>query len=561
MANSSYYDFLNGSHELYNRYYEDWELALRSYYGGVEYRRGRYLKAYDIDTTTPSETIQTYAVDDNGVRTGAFSTQSVHSKSASENGGEGLLDNFYEEKLRNVPVFPYTRLYVSEYNAILFRSPPHRVIPEDNELDQFLLDCDGQGNSVNEFWSNVDTFTTVCGVVWISCIKPADSPYALWEMHKPTDVTNWNYRYNSSGELELDRICIRISSNPGVDIYRHITAESIDTVFVVTDEDFDIDIPEDAEYFEDETDYYRISQPNELGYIPVRPVYQSNKIYNGVGHTPIFDIAQIQRSIYGDMGEIYSAVSYGSHPVNVVDSDTADLNGGALNAEPGSIVRVQPSLNGQTPSYVYEFVAPPMDSITELRELIDQKIEKMNAVAMIRSDELIKASRSGAQLEQYDSKLEALIRKKATSLENAEYHMWKIWFDWLNKSIPADFTVSYNRQYNSRGLETEIRELQQLMSLYDDYKGRFSHKDVTIQDYSTEAEAISVAQSLGGDGFHSHTREDGLVTYMPFATHLEYEQAVASSDPQQEEFEADIKDKLQTRMMHLIAGSSSDNSL
>jgi hypothetical protein len=561
LANLSYYDFLAGSHELYNRYYEDWELALRSYYGGVEYRRGRYLKAYDIDTTTPSETIQTYAVDDNGVRTGAFSTQSVHSKSASENGGEGLLDNFYEEKIRNVPVFPYTRLYVSEYNAILFRSPPQRVIPDDASLDQFLLDCDGQGNSVNEFWSNVDTFTTVCGVVWISCIKPADSPYALWEMHKPTDVTNWSYRYNSSGELELDKICIRISSNPGVDIYRHITAESIDTVFMVTDEDFEIDIPEEAEYFEDEINYYRISQPNELGYIPVRPVYQSSKIYNGVGHTPIFDIAQIQRSIYGDMGEIYSAVSYGSHPVNVVDSDTADLNGGALNAEPGSIVRVQPSLNGQTPSYVYEFVAPPMDSITELRELIDQKIEKMNAVAMIRSDELIKASRSGAQIEQFDSKLEALIRKKAVSLENAEYHMWKIWFDWLNKSIPEDFTVSYNRQYNSRGLEQEISELQQLMSLYDDYKGRFNHKDVTIQDYSTEAEAISVAQSLGGDGFHSHTREDGLVTYMPFATHLEYEQAVASSDPQQEEFEADIKDKLQTRMMHLIAGSSSDNSL
>ena len=562
LANLSYYDFLAGSHELYNRYYEDWELALKSYYGGVEYRRGRYLKAYDIDTTTPSETIQTYSVDDNGVRTGAFSTQSVHSKSASENGGEGLLDNFYEEKIRNVPVFPYTRLYVSEYNAILFRSPPHRVIPEDNELDQFLLDCDGQGNSVNEFWSNVDTFTTVCGVVWISCIKPADSPYALWEMHKPTDVTNWNYRYNSSGELQLDRICIRISSNPGVDIYRHITAETIDTVFVVTDEDFEIDIPEDAEYFEDEMDYYRISQPNELGYIPVRPVYQSNKIYNGVGHTPIFDIAQIQRSIYGDMGEIYSAVSYGSHPVNVVDSDTADLNGGALGAEPGSIVRVQPSLNGQTPSYVYEFVAPPMDSITELRELIDQKIEKMNAVAMIRSDELIKASRSGAQLEQYDSKLEALIRKKATSLENAEYHMWKVWFDWLNKPMPEDFSVSYNRQYNSRGLETEIRELQQLMSLYDDYKGRFSHKDVdpTQETYATANEAEARASQLGGSGSHSHQDEDGITIYMPFTSHNQLV-AVGMIDPTQQEFETDIKDKLQSRLMQLIAGSSSDNSL
>tara|TARA_R110000796_G_scaffold98108_1_gene205488 strand:- start:84 stop:1763 length:1680 start_codon:yes stop_codon:yes gene_type:complete len=559
LANQSYYDFLNGSHELYNRYYEDWELALRSYYGGVEYRRGRYLKAYDIDTTTPSETIQTHSIDDNGHRTGSYSTQNVNNR---HDDGDGMLDNFYEEKLRNVPVFPYTRLYVSEYNAILFRSPPHRVIPEDSELDQFLLDCDGQGNSVNEFWSNVDTFTTVCGVVWISCIKPADSPYALWEMHKPTDVTNWNYRYNSSGELELDRICIRISSNPGVDIYRHITAESIDTVFVVTDEDFEIDIPEDAEYFEDEMDYYRISQPNELGYIPVRPVYQSSKIYNGVGHTPIFDIAQIQRSIYGDMGEIYSAVSYGSHPVNVVDSDTADLNGGALGAEPGSIVRVQPSLNGQTPSYVYEFVAPPMDSITELRELIDQKIEKMNAVAMIRSDELIKASRSGAQLEQYDSKLEALIRKKATSLENAEYHMWKIWFDWLNKPMPEDFSVSYNRQYNSRGLETEIRELQQLMSLYDDYKGRFSHKDVdpSQEIYATANEAEARASQLGGSGSHSHQDEDGITIYMPFTSHDQLV-AVGMIDPTQQEFELDIKDKLQTRLMQLIAGSSSDNSL
>ena len=559
MANQSYYDFLNGSHELYNRYYEDWELALRSYYGGVEYRRGRYLKAYDIDTTTPSETIQTHSIDDNGHRTGSYSTQNVNNR---HDDGDGMLDNFYEEKLRNVPVFPYTRLYVSEYNAILFRSPPHRVIPEDSELDQFLLDCDGQGNSVNEFWSNVDTFTTVCGVVWISCIKPADSPYALWEMHKPTDVTNWNYRYNSSGELELDRICIRISSNPGVDIYRHITAETIDTVFVITDEDFEIDIPEDAEYFEDEMDYYRISQPNELGYIPVRPVYQSSKIYNGVGHTPIFDIAQIQRSIYGDMGEIYSAVSYGSHPVNVVDSDTADLNGGALGAEPGSIVRVQPSLNGQTPSYVYEFVAPPMDSITELRELIDQKIEKMNAVAMIRSDELIKASRSGAQLEQYDSKLEALIRKKATSLENAEYHMWKIWFDWLNKPMPEDFSVSYNRQYNSRGLETEIRELQQLMSLYDDYKGRFSHKDVdpSQEIYATANEAEARASQLGGSGSHSHQDEDGITIYMPFTSHDQLV-AVGMIDPTQQEFELDIKDKLQTRLMQLIAGSSSDNSL
>tara|TARA_R110000782_G_scaffold29164_3_gene72724 strand:+ start:1681 stop:3378 length:1698 start_codon:yes stop_codon:yes gene_type:complete len=565
LAKLTYYDFLIGSHELYNRYYDDWELALKSFYGGVEYRRGRYLKAYDIDTTTPSETIQTYSVDDNGHRNGSFSTQSVHSKSASANGGDGLNDNFYEEKLRNVPVFPYTRLYVSEYNSILFRSPPHRLLPEDPLVDQFLLDCDGEGNSANEFWSNVDTFTTVCGIVWVSCIKPADSEYALWQMHKPTDVTNWEYRYNTSGELILSKIVFRISSNPGVDIYRHITAETIDTVFVVTDDDFEIDIPEDAEYFEDEMDYFRISQPNELGYIPVRPVYQSSKIYNGVGHTPIFDIANIQRSIYGDMGEIYSAVSYGSHPVNVIDTDTADLNGGAINAEPGSIVRVNPSLSGQTPSYVYEFVAPPLDSITELRELIDQKIEKMNAVAMIRSDELIKASRSGAQLEQYDSKLEALIRKKATSLENAEYQMWKIWWDWQNKDMPSDITISYNRHYSKRGLEQEISEMQQLMDLYDNYRGRFTHKDVDLDQeyYVTSEEAQARAIELGGSGSHQYTEEDGTVLYMPFRSHEQLEAALLTDDVDstQQDFDTDIKDRLQKRMMQIIESSSSENSL
>ena len=568
MAKISYFEFLSGSHDLYNRYYDDWQLSLRSYYGGVEYRRGRYLKAYDIDTSTPSEVITTYDVDDNGVQTGAYSSRVDYSSNRTQNEtGEEYLNSFYEEKLKNVCSFPYSRLYVSEYNSILFKSPPVRELPESPEMEQFVYDCDGEGNSLNEFWSQVDTFTTVCGVVWVSCIKPAGSEYALWRMHKPVDVPNWEYRYTASGELELNKIVLKISSNPGVDIYQYITSDTIDTVFEITDEDIDIEVPEGAEYFEqdEENSYYRISQENELGYIPVRPIYQSSKIYNGIGHTPLFDIAQIQRSIYSDMGEIYSAVSYGAHGVNIVDEETAKLNDDALNAEPGSIVRVPNSLNGQ-PNYVYEFVAPPLDSITELRELVDQKIEKMNAVAMVRSDELIRASRSGEQLEQYDSKLEAFIRKKAVSLENAEYHMWKIWFDWLDKPIPEDFSVSYSRTYSKRGLQQEIAEMQQLMQLFDDYKSRFAIADVdALRDevYQTAEQADARAQELGGSGSHEHTLENGDVIYMPFATHDQYQAAIAviSTDEDTEQFEQQIKESLQDRMMQLVLGSSSKNSL
>ncbi len=473
---SDYKKFITGTHELYQRYIDDWRLAVRSYWGGVEYREAKYLKRYQIDDATPSEVIRTYDIDDDGVVTGRYSSVAVSDSRSQNESGDQYLSNFYMEKLHNVPLFPYTRLYVSEYNSILFRNPPVRNLPDTPDINEFINDCDGEGNSINEFVSMVDVYTTVYGIVWTSCIKPADSNYARWRMFSPIDVPNWKYMYNSSGDLELAKIVLRIGTDSQMDIYQHITKESIDIVFVPKVDDFDVDLPEEAEFFEGEGDddlgYYVIRNENELGYIPIEPVYQSNKIYNGIGHTPIFDIAQIQRSIYGDSAEIYSSISYGAHPVNIVDEDTAKINDGALGAEPGTIVRVPASVNG-TPNYVFEFRAPPLDSIKELRELIDQKIDKMNHVAMIRTEDLIRASRSGAQIEQYDSKLEAFIRKKATALENWEVKMWNIWYDWLNKPMPEDQTISYNRLYSSRGLSAEIGEVKDLMSLLVEYETQF----------------------------------------------------------------------------------------
>ena len=78
------------------------------------------------------------------------------------------------------------------------------------------------------------------------------------------------------------------------------------------------------------------------------------------------------------------------------------------------------------------------------------------------------------------------------------------------------------------------------------------------------AEAEAEARRLGGSGYHAHTREDGLETYMPFATHLEYEQAVegmSGADPVEAEFITDMKEQLRERMKQLITSSYSVNSL
>jgi hypothetical protein len=355
---------------------------------------------------------------------------------------------------------------------------------------------------------------------------------------------------------------LRTTTEPEVEILQYITPETIETVFIPFDEETEIDVPEGAEYLKDEEGkgLYRIIQENELGYVPVRPVYQSTKIYNGIGHTPIFDIASVQKSIYADYGEIYSGLSYGSHPVTVVDEATLARNDFNVGAEPGSVITVESALNGQ-PNFTFDFKAPPLDSIKELREGVDQKIDKMNQIAMIRSDELIKSSRSGVQLEMYDSKLEAFIRKKATSLENIEAHsLWPMWFDWQNQEVPEDLAISYNRLYSQKGIENEIGELNKLIEVYTKYNEIFGEETVVTDKFKTEAEAEARAIELGGAGFHTHEEEDGIY-YMPFETHAEYELRLSVLGLSSADLRNDLKDKIKNRLYQLVDSTSTENSL
>ena len=187
----------------------------------------------------------------------------------------------------------------------------------------------------------------------------------------------------------------------------------------------------------------------------------------------------------------------------------------------------------------------------------------MNEIAMIRSEELIKASRSGVQLEMYDSKLEAMIRKKAVSLENAEANiLWPMWFDWQGIAMPDDLTVSYNRLYNQKGLENELQELDKLLLTYERFEKVFGpdNYEDEPQEFATIQEAEAMANALGGSGHHSH-EEEGVTVYMPFETHEEYELRVAMMRAQDADFGPGLKEKIQERLTQLVEGSYTNNSL
>lgn len=499
MSQSPYLDFITQTNSLYERYQHDWKLCINSYYGGVEYKNGRYLRAYESDFNTPSQTMNTYITNKDGSVVSKVKAKVQYGVSSNETdrGQDLIAGGFYGEKLDNTPLYNYVKLITAEYNAILFRNPPQRYLGTSSEAEMFVEDVDGEGNSINEFMSQVDVMTTVYGVCHVSCVKPLGSDIPKWRIHSPLEVTNWQYKFDIDGNLKLEKIVIVVEKSDAHVVYRLITPNTIETVFVGQDDNYIPPIDDVALERLDEKSY-RIVQENELGYIPVQTFYQNTKVYNNVGTTVIQDVAQIQRSIYGDMAEVYAAITYGAHPTLVVDENTAMLNNGAVGAEPGSTVKVQSSLTGES-NYTYEFKAPPLNAITEIRELVDNKVQKLSQIAMLRSEDLIKAANSGAQIEVFDDKLSALIRRKATNLENGEAKLWDIWFDWLNMVKPDDFSISYNRQYNKRALEFELKEIDLLMGAYQRYEDMFNKEDESEEEESPEMEMEDSEEYANGE--------------------------------------------------------------
>jgi hypothetical protein len=483
MSDNPYLDHIVSNHPLYDRYHDDWKLAQDSYLGGTEYREGRYLRAYASDTNQPSEMINTYVTNSDGSVVSRHKARLEKVNNLFDKENQDGTGTYYNEKLSTTPLYNYVKLIVSEYNSILFRTPPTRNLPDTPEMMEFMHDVDGEYNSVNEFLAQVDAMTTVFGVCHILCLKPTGSDIPRWKMYTPMDVTNWSYYYDNQGNLQLRDVVIQLEDTKIHKAYRYITRDTIETVFCGCDDDYQPPAIQGLEQIGDCE--YRIVQENELGYIPMVTVYQNYKVYNNVGSTVISDVAQIQRSIYGDMAEIYSAITYGAHPTLVVDEITDQLNDGQVGAEPGSVVRVQNSVSTGEANYVYEFKAPQLDAITEIRELVDSKINKLVQIAMLRSEDLVRASRSGEQIEQFDDKLASQIRKKATNLENAEQKLWSMWADWMNIQLPGDFSVSYSRQYNKRSIEHELTELEKMIGVYE-----------RLQALSPDSVSVEVLQDI-----------------------------------------------------------------
>ena len=387
-------------------YYSD------SYHGGNEYRKGRYLTKYFMESAED-----------------------------------------YENRIKQTPLDNHCKSVIETYNSFLFRSPPRRTygsIANDPALDPFFEDADLDGRSFDNFMRDVSTQASIYGHVWVMVDKPNTQvatraeeleqqirPYVI--MFTPENVVDWKYTRKPSGVYELSMIRIWEGSDAEYGYYREITPETI-TTYRKKEASLEKD---DAEMIEQVI--------NRLNKVPCVPVYAQRSTARGVGISDISDIADMQRAVYNELSELEQIVRISNHPSLVKTSDTQAAAGA------GAIIDLPNDLDANLKPYLLE---PSGSGITNILQSLGSKADAINRMANIGGVRA-NATRtmSGVALQTEFSILNARLSEKADLLELAEEQIWRLWSLWQQRVW--DGTVDYPDSFNIHDRENTVALLKQ----------------------------------------------------------------------------------------------------
>ena len=386
-----------------NKYWKDnisrWLYYSDSYHGGNDYRAGRYLTKYYLETLEE-----------------------------------------YENRIKQTPLDNHCKSVVETYNSFLFRTPAKRTygsIDNDPALESFFQDSDLDGRTFNQFMRDVATQSSIYGNVWVMVDKPntqvatrADElqqeirPYVI--MFTPENVIDWEYTRRMSGAYELTYIKIYEGADDDYGYYREITPENI-SVYRKSRGAMENDAPELMEEY-----------ANALKKVPCVPVYAQRSRIRGVGISDISDISDMQRAVYNELSELEQIVRISNHPSLVKTSDTEAAAGA------GAIIDLPNDLDANLKPYLLE---PSGSGIENILSSLDNKANAINRMANLGGTRSTATrTMSGVALETEFQILNARLSEKADLLELAEEQIWRLWSQWQGKVWDGmiDYPDSFN---------------------------------------------------------------------------------------------------------------------
>ena len=386
-----------------------WQYYSDSYNGGNDFRQGRYLIKYVLESQED-----------------------------------------YDNRLKQTPLDNHCKSVVETYNSFLFRKPPTRdygtQVVNDPSLDSFLNDCDLDGRSFNSFMRDCSTYSSIYGHIWVMIDKPttvvntrADElqqeirPYV--SLITPENVIDWSYIRKPNGVYALESLTLLDGIDDDKVYYRTITTT------------------ETTIYSKKNMKKSNIEDviPNPLGVVPCIPVYAGRSQTKGLGVSDISDIADTQRAIYNELSELEQLIRVSNHPSLVKTSGTQ------ASAGAGAVIDLPDDLDPNLKPFLLE---PSGSGITQIISSVNEKVDSINRMANMGGVRSTTAkAMSGVALQTEFQLLNARLSQKADLLELAEEQIWRLWALWQNKIF--DGVIDYPDSFNIHDKENTIALLKQ----------------------------------------------------------------------------------------------------
>jgi len=387
---------------------ERWEFLERSYDGGDEYREGDYLVQHERES-----------------------------------------DQAFKRRVKQSMFVNFCAPIIDVYNGYLYRPEHTRSfgLLENNKLFvNFKRDVDYEGHSYDSYIEQLSLRASVFGYVGVIVDKPAtDAPTTLDEQikadnrpyliyYEPEAVYDWTHEL-VNGRKTLTRLVLLMDS-PAANV----------TMYKVW-------LRDSWEVWSQEDDGEPLmvgSDINPIGVIPF-VVFANNSPLGEDPSSDIKDIADINRRIYyidSDAMEIIEGTAFPmlEEPVRQGTIDEGDKQIGV-----GSLVQRDTS-----DSIGHRWIEPPHSSLPNLLNWRREYIANIREIAKIQDPSAqSKQAQSGESLKVRLRALTTVLNHKATSREQAERMVLKLWAKWEDID-DSDIDVDYNKDFDEVDIEKEI---------------------------------------------------------------------------------------------------------
>jgi hypothetical protein len=406
---------LLAQHPEYKIWIPEWELFIRSYFGGKRYRDGGYLFKYPLESQPNFDRRKAQAFFYNNCKP--------------------IVDIFVSLLYKREP----TRTYGSLANDPLF--------------DSFLADADMEGNTFSQFIREVSRWASAYGRVSVvvdksiagvetqaQAIEGDIRPYT--SIITPENIIDWSYLRLSNGRVVLD--WIKIVESWGGD-----TRPTIIRIWSRTDwRLFTVD-PKKGETANIIPQKVGI---HNLGVVPVVTFYNQNSGTRMIGISDIEDISYINRNIYSLCSNAHEIIENTAFPMLAMP----DTKGGAseeVETGPTSILPFNPDFAGASPYWM----EPPHSSLSAIEVRIERNVKEIYRIANLSGIKTSDSKQpwSGIAMDIENQQRDASLVEKADNMEQAEIQLLSIWALWEEKTF--DGSIEYSNDFSLKDLDRDIQ--------------------------------------------------------------------------------------------------------